>query len=211
VRSALCAPSMSLPDWALTWLTWAGCTDRHARHRNAASPVAVLASGVVGIVRGACGRLHSGCDRTRNEAVGTALVEKQAAQEVGRKPLGATWRAGAEVGEAEAGLGASGERTGEAADLAVLYWRLERVAALSCGLFVRYATVGYVMGFVSPLRSVPMPARWASLAAIAFGVSGESLGWSSACWSMHPLPYLPPSNSGFRPRSSARSSDSWPR
>lgn len=105
MRNAMCAPSMGLPDWALTWPTQARCTDRHARHRSAAALVDVLASGVVGIVPGACGRLRRGRDRTRNEAVGTALVEKQAAEEVGRKSVGATWRAGTEVGEAEVASG----------------------------------------------------------------------------------------------------------
>jgi uncharacterized membrane-anchored protein len=50
------------------------------------------------------------------------------------------------------------------------------MAALSGGLFVGYAIMRHVMGFVAWLRGLPMLARWASIAAIACGVSGGVAG-----------------------------------
>ena len=46
----------------------------------------------------------------------------------------------------------------------------------SGGFFVRYATMRHVMGFAACLRGLPMLARWASIAAIAFGLSGGIVG-----------------------------------
>ena len=71
------APWPSCLRWAFTWPICARSTDRHACGRHAVPP------GVVACLPGACGRPRSGSDRTRMEAVGTALVAKQAA-EVGR-------------------------------------------------------------------------------------------------------------------------------
>jgi hypothetical protein len=50
------------------------------------------------------------------------------------------------------------------------------VAVLSGDFFVRYATMRHVMEFVGWLRRMPMLARWASIAAIAVGLSGGIVG-----------------------------------
>lgn len=88
--------AVRLPDWALTWQTCARSTDRHARRRHASPSLGVLTH-----LPGPGGRPCRRSDRTRKEAVGLALVERQAAGKVGpsdRSP--AVWTASASCGHA---------------------------------------------------------------------------------------------------------------